>query len=289
VIQAAADEAESLLDAGAFEHAREAALRGLTERPDDVGLLRVAGKASAELDLEDATTYLRQAVDLEPENADAWRDLAEAFLYRNRLSDAMEAIRQAVELQPEEGSGLVDLGLSAYASGQVEEAVSYLTQAVERDPGSVAARRALVDVLRAAGRPEEALKAAEHLLQLEPDDVLATLDVAELSLELGRPEAATAEFARLGAIDEDPEHEVYAFHGMIQAAIQRENWRRALDLAIEATRVDRLGRTTDLLAYVVTRVFGDADRPAPSRQEVDEALAASIAEHRRLHMESLVV
>jgi hypothetical protein len=63
----------------------------------------------------------------------------------------------------------------------------------------------------------------------------------------------------------------------------RNRWRRALDLAIEATRVDRYGRTTDLLAYVVAEVFGSTDRPAPTRAEIDAALAASQAEHRRLH------
>jgi tetratricopeptide (TPR) repeat protein len=282
------ERALALFEGGDFQACRELVLKELIERPKDVGLLRLAGKASTELDLDDATKYLEQAVDLDPENADAWRELAEAFLYRNRLTEAMEAIRQAVELRPEEATGLVDLGLSAYAAGRLDEAVSYLNKAVEREPGNTAARRALIDVYRAAGRQEDALKAAEHLLQLQPDDVLATLDAAELNLALGRPENAVSEFARLGAIDDDPEHEVYAYHGMIQAEIQRNRWRRALDLAIEATRVDRYGRTTDLLAFVVAEVFGQNDRPAPSRAEIDEALAASQAEHRRLHEESIV-
>jgi tetratricopeptide (TPR) repeat protein len=283
------ERALALFEGGDYEACRELVLEELTERPKDVGLLRLAGRASTELDLDDAAHYLQQAVDIDPENADAWRELAEAFLFRNRLTEAMEAIRQAVELQPEEASGLVDLGLSAYAAGRTDEAVSHLNKAVEREPGNAAARRALIDVYRGAGRQEDALKAAEHLLQLQPDDVLATLDAAELNLALGRPENAVSEFSRLGAIDDDPEHEVYAYHGMIQAEIQRNRWRRALDLAIEATRIDRYGRTTDLLAFVVAEVFGQTDRPAPSRAEIDEALAASQAEHRRLHTEESLV
>ena len=55
--------------------------------------------------------------------------------------------------------------------------------------------------------------------------------------------------------------------------MRRERWRRALDLAVEATRVDRLGRTTDVLAFVVAQVFGEPDRPAPPREEVERALA----------------
>ena len=281
------EDALARYNGGDFQAARELALQGLADEPKDVNLLRLAGKSSAELDLADATGYLEQAVDIEPDNADAWRELAEAFLYQNRLSEAMSAIQQAIELRPDDVSGLIDLGHGALASGRVDEAISHLTQAVERDPGSTIARRALIDVYRATGRHEEALKAAENLLQLQPDDVLATLDAAELNLALGRSENAVVEYARLTAIDDEPEHEVYAYHGMIQAEIQREQWRRALDLSIEATRVDRYGRTTDLLAFVVTQVFGKADRPAPTRAEADDALAASQAEHRRLHTEDI--
>jgi tetratricopeptide (TPR) repeat protein len=283
------DRALALFEGGDFQACRELVLEELSERPKDVALLRLAGRASTELDLDDAATYLQQAVEAEPENVDAWRELAEAYLYRNRLTEAMEAIRQAVELRPEESEGLIDLGLSAYAAGRNDEALSHLNNAVEREPGNAAARRALIDVYRATGKNEEALKAAENLLQLQPDDVLATLDAGDLNLALGRPENAVAEYARLGAIDDDPEHEVYAYHGMIQAEILRNRWRRALDLAIEATRVDRYGRTTDILAFVVAEVFGQADRPAPTRAEIDEALAASQAEHRRLHTEENVV
>jgi hypothetical protein len=53
--------------------------------------------------------------------------------------------------------------------------------------------------------------------------------------------------------------------------------------------VDRLGRTTDVLAFIVAQVFGEGDRPAPAREDVDQALAASREEHRRLHEEALVL
>jgi len=287
MIDAPAHEAKAFFDAGDFERSRDAALRGLTSNPDDANLLRLAGRASSELGRDDAVQYLQRAVELEPENPDAFRDLAEAFLFQNRLNDAMAAIQQAIELRPDDVSGLIDLGHGALATGRTEEAISHFKDAVERDPTNIVARRALVDAYRATGRHDEALKAVEALLQLEPDDVLATLDAAELNLALGRWDTAAAEYSRLDAIDDEPEHTIYAFHGMIDAEMRAQRWRRALDLAIEATRVDRYGRTTDLLAYVVTQVFGKADRPAPSREEVDEALAASKAEHRRLHIESL--
>src|SRR5256886_17672089 len=92
------DHALALFNGGDFKAARDAALQGLEHEPRDVNLLRLAGKSSAELDLADATNYLEQAVDIEPDNADAWRELAEAFLYQDRLSEAMNAIQQAIEI-----------------------------------------------------------------------------------------------------------------------------------------------------------------------------------------------
>lgn len=283
------EEALRLFDAGNFRGAHEAALSGLSSNPKDASLLRVAGRAGVELDMREATEYLQRACDLEPENADAWRELADALLYDGRAVEATKALRRAAELQPDDAEVLLDLAHAARAAGNADEAMGYVQQAVERDAGSPAALRALIDVHRAAGRSEDALNAASRLAEAAPDDVNAALEVADLNLELGRADEASAAYSRLRRIDDDPEHEVYAYHGMIQAEIKSDRWRRALDLAIEATRVDRYGRTTDVLAYVVTQVFGATpDRPAPTRAEVDAALQASQAEHRRLHEEGLV-
>jgi tetratricopeptide (TPR) repeat protein len=141
---------------------------------------------------------------------------------------------------------------------------------------------------RRADRLQEALETATRIVELKPDDVLATMDVGDLNLALGNFDAAVAAYSRLRTIDES-EHEVYAYHGMIQAEMLRDRWRRVLDLSIDATRVDRFGLTTDLLAFAVSQVFGASDRPAPTRAEIDASLAAELAEHRRLHTEELAL
>jgi tetratricopeptide (TPR) repeat protein len=283
------EEGLALYEQGEFQAARAVAERGLREEPAHVNLLRLAGRSGAELDLPDAADYLSKAVELEPENADAWRELGEALLNEGRMKEATGAFRRAVELRPNDVGTLVHLAHAAFAAGDPEEAIGHVRQAVDRDPNSLGARRALLEIYRAAKRPQDALTAAEELAESDPDDPLAALDVAELYLALDHPVDATSAFARLRRIDDDPAHEIYAIHGMIEAEIRRQRWRRALDLAIEATRIDRLGRTTDVLAYVVAQVFGATDRPAPSREEVNEALAESRAEHRRLHEEESLV
>lgn len=212
---------------------------------------------------------------------------ARASLEEGDLERAREALRRAVEENPDDSSALVDLGYLALGAGDADEAAGLFRQALERDSGNIDALRALATIHGRAGRGDDALEAASAVAEAQPEDQLAAIEVADLALELGRLEEAEAAFRRLRSVDDDPEHEVYAYHGLIEVELRREGWRRALDLAVDATRVDRLGRTTDILSFVVAQVFGEGDRPAPERAEVEEALARSRSEHRRLHLEVL--
>jgi len=283
-----ADEARASYQAGEYRKAWAAALTALETRPHDPALLRLAGRTAMELGLDDAVEYFQRAVALDPNDPDGWRELGDALAYDGRLAEAGQALHRAVRLRPEDTAALVSLGHSSLAAGHRDRAITYLRRAVENDPENLMALQGLAAAYRSEGRLEEALDAATRVASGSPTDVLAALEVAELSLELGRTDAAAA-FGRLREVDDDPEHEVYAYHGMIEAELRRESWRRALDLAVDATRVDRHGGTTDILALIVARVFGEAGREAPSREHVEETLARSRAEHRRLHAEALVV
>jgi tetratricopeptide (TPR) repeat protein len=281
------EDARASYEAGDYAGARQKALAALAERPDDAELLRLAGLSSLELDEPDAIDYLERATAANPDDADAWRELGGALTLSGRLQEAGDAFRRASDLRPGDTRVLVDLGHVVLGTGQIEEAVPYFEQARVREPGNTEALPALVDVYRRAGRLEDGLQVATELSDARPDDVVAALDVLDLALDVGRLDEAEAACRRARAADDDPEHEVYLLHALIEIEARRERWRRALDLAVEATRVDRLGRTTDILAFVVTQVFGEADRPAPPREEVDRALAASRDEHRRLHLEEI--
>jgi tetratricopeptide (TPR) repeat protein len=212
---------------------------------------------------------------------------ARASLEAGDLERARESLRRAVEQDPSDSSAMVDLGYLALGAGDVDEAADLFRQALEREPSNLDALRALATIHGRAGRGEDALEAAAAVAEAQPDDPIAAIEVADLALELGRLDEAEAVFRRLRRLDDDPDHEVYAYHGLVEVELRRERWRRALDLAVDATRVDRLGRTTDILAFAVSQVFGGGDRPAPDRSEIEAALARSRAEHRRLHLESL--
>lgn len=280
-------EAQAYYNAGNFRRCRELVLQSLAQHPDDASLLRLAGKCSLALNLDDASTFIQRLVNMRPDDLEAWRDLGDALVDEGKLPEAAAALREAHRLRPSDANILVNLGHIEYVLGETDAAIEHLSQAAQREPGNLATLRSLVDMYRRTGRLQEALDTALQITNLQPEDVLATMDVADLNLELGNLDEAVMAYGRLRRIDPEEEHEVYAYHGMIQAEMQRERWRRALDLAVDATRIDRYGLTTDLLAFAVAQVFGASDRPAPTRAEIDAALAAEQAEHRRLHIEAL--
>jgi tetratricopeptide (TPR) repeat protein len=212
---------------------------------------------------------------------------ARASLEAGDLDRARDGFRRALELQPGDASALIDLGHLELAAGRKDEAVGYFEQALDRDHSNAAALLALAEIRRRESRFDDALTAALRVAESRPGDVPTALDAADLALELDRLDEAEAIFRRVRGEDDEPEHDVYAYHGLIEIELRRERWRRALDLAVDATRVDRLGRTTEVLAFVVTQVFGESDRPAPTRDEVERLLALSRAEHRRLHAGTL--
>jgi tetratricopeptide (TPR) repeat protein len=293
--ESAAQRAEAHLRAGEYRQAREAAIAGMAQAPDDVELLILAGRAGVELDAEDATGQLQRATELARENADAWHYLGEALATEGRMDEAGDAFRRAVELNPADQVALSHLGHTSAATGNREEAVGYLSQAAQSMGRASTASISLVDMYRTLGQYEEALAQARLIAEAEPDELLGVLDVAELSLEVGQLDEALAAFARLRELDDVPGHESYPLHGMIKVELRRDNPQRALGLAREAASADQQGRSVGIVAFLEAQTGADeaaaadaadgegAEEESPTREEVDGALDASLSEYRRMH------
>jgi tetratricopeptide (TPR) repeat protein len=293
------DRARESFEAGDYVAAREAAQQGLAQAPDDVDLLRLAGRAGVELDAGDALDQLTRVTELAPDDAVAWHDLGEALAADGRNDDARQAFAKAVELDPEDSVALMHLGHSAAAAGDQEGAISALAQAAEREPAGRAGSSAaisLVEMYKQLDQPEEALSAAQLVFEAQPENVLAALDVADLALQLDRLDAAEHAFERLREIDEIADHGVYALHGLARVAMKRGDAQRALELATEALSIDERGLSADLVLHLEVEAGGSGDalagRPSmliprvpPSPAEVEAALTAESDEHRALHRE----
>jgi Flp pilus assembly protein TadD len=278
-------QARALLDAAEFNQSLRAARDGLSTAPDDVELLLLAGRAGVEAEAPDAVDYLRRATELAPDDAGAWHYLGEALATEGLTSEADAAFRRAVELDPSDEAALTHLGHTSLVEGREDEGIGYLARAADIAHGASTAAISLVDMYRSFGQFDEALAQAQRLAEASGDDALAWLDVAELSLMVGRLDEARDAFERLRELDDVPGHEAYPLHGMIQVEIRRERWDRARELARLLTTIDLVGLSADLTAFLAEQSGESTERPPSSREEVDAALSASLADYRRALIE----
>jgi Flp pilus assembly protein TadD len=276
--------ARSLFADGDFGASRAAALEALQQQPDDVELLLIAGRAGVEVDAPDAVPNLRRAAELAPDDSRTWHALGEALATEGQTDQANQAFGRAVELDPDDQVALTHLGHTSVAVGRGEEGMGYLARAAGATPGASSAAISLVDMYRSFGQNEEALAQAERLAEAVPDDALSRLDVAELNLTLGRLDEAESAFAALRDIDDVPGHEAYPLLGLILVAIARENWDDAVALAAEARAIDPHGLIGDVDAFLRAQTDAEpGESPPPSREQIEAALSALLAEYRRMH------
>jgi tetratricopeptide (TPR) repeat protein len=294
----ALEKARAEFEAERFGKAHDEAVAGLADSPDDVELLRLAGRAGVEAGSDDAVDHLRKVTELEPDSAEAWRDLADALAAEGRTDEAKDAFRKVLDVEPDDEVALTALGHTAFQQGERDEGVSILERVASQVPGASTAAISLVDMYRVLGQPSEALAAARKVALASPDRPLAQLDVAELALETDELEEAADAFGRLRELLEQPEGQVAAIQGAIKVELVRHQPDRALELAREASAIDTVGRTAGVLAYLeaevgaeetpaeavargATMVFMQAQEAPPTRNEAEALLNATLADLRR--------
>jgi len=87
----------------------------------------------------------------------------------------------------------------------------------------------------------------------------------------------------------DSTAELMVDHGIIWSRIKRSDWRGALDVALNATRLDRHGVTTQFLTYAKDRLFRQPPN-APEREvELLQHLRDEMREYAELHASEAIV
>ena len=106
---------------------------------------------------EDMEPLLRQVIELQPLNANAYNSLGYTFADLNKnLEEAQGLLEQALELEPSNPYILDSVGWYLYRVGDFQAALEYLMRAYEQLPDAEVAAH-LGEVLWMKGRKEEAL------------------------------------------------------------------------------------------------------------------------------------
>src|SRR6185503_2930554 len=95
-----------------------------------------AEEAVAKKKYDQAATFLKQIVDTDKADFQAWNALGSVYLAQEKLGDAEEAYAQATAAKPDFARAQLNLGRVRSQQKKFEEAIEPLTKAVELQPES---------------------------------------------------------------------------------------------------------------------------------------------------------
>jgi len=233
-------------------------------------------------DLQVAAGHLRRALELSPADVGLARLLSDVLEASGERQEALAALERVAKLAPSDADLLVELGYARLTVGDAPAARRAFERALSLRPNDALIRRPLAQIYESLGKTE---LAAQTLAAVPPETASPRLlgDLARLYLSVDRYAEAEQVFRALAAAD--PEHALLAQHGSTWCRIKRKDWRGALDVALEATRLDRFDLTTAFLAYAKDRLFTRVPDAERRESELKERLLAELREHEDLHGE----
>lgn len=144
-------------------------------------------------DYEGAVEAFRRAVELDPDNEQAYVSLGSAYLRINRAAEAARAFRRAIDLDPNDATAHLGLAQSHKLSGDPDSALAELQQTLELDPENADATYTLALVHMDLGNLDEEVRALERTVSLDPLRSPAQSRLADIYLSRGMyPEAIAA-------------------------------------------------------------------------------------------------
>ena len=236
---------------------------------------------------EEAAAHYAAYIALDDRDPRVLYKLALAHHLAQRPSRAIPLLRQALELDPDLAEAHYLLGVGLADQARLDEAVVDLHAAVRLRPGFLGAREALSGVLGRAGRLDEQLVQLEALAALEPDRVQREVDLAMAYARLGRTDMAILALGQTAA-DHPERPQVYVALGRVWLDVARvDDDRVALSKAIAALRsVSRGSASSEALTLLsrALRLSGQPDEAAAAlelavtRFPVDPAAFVELAE-----------
>jgi adenylate cyclase len=123
---------------------------------------------------DESIAAARKAIELDPNYADGYAQLANSLNYGGRPEEALKAIDTATRLNPRNPFFFRQIvGQAHFLLGRYEEAASAFEKVLERNPNLLPAHLVLASTYAHLGRIEDAQWAAQEILTLQPNFSLA--------------------------------------------------------------------------------------------------------------------
>ncbi len=142
---------------------------------------------------EAAYSYFKRASKLDPDNGQAFYEMALVDLYdRDRRQEGLANMEQAEKLLGEDRDVLYHLGRTYADNGDLERADRYLGRAIAVDPNLASAHYYRGRALLRLNKPDEADAALREAIAIKPDDPAPYVDLGDLYERFNADDAAAA-------------------------------------------------------------------------------------------------
>lgn len=199
------------LKAGRKDEAIATFKKALRDNPDNVDALRFLASAylREKEHLDDAEALLRRAVQVAPDYLGAWMSLGAVLHERNRHPESVDCYRQATTLAPDDAHAWGALGNAlAYAGLPADSAEAY-AKAVSLDPGLAHVQMGYAHVLKTLGDQPAALGAYRAAIRARPSFGEVYWSMANLKVFRFEAEEVAAMEQQLEAGDLDDSADVH--------------------------------------------------------------------------------
>ena len=174
-----------LESAGFFEDAADSFASALELQPTSELHYLLARSLQRAGQAELSGLHYNTALQIDPENVDAWYNLGVLLAAAGQLVEASAAFTQITQKAPSIARAWTSLGAVRAQLSDEAGAIRCLQEAVQLEPDNALAHANLADSLRTRDQVAQARKHAEKALRLEANQVLAALVCARLDLQEG--------------------------------------------------------------------------------------------------------
>jgi tetratricopeptide (TPR) repeat protein len=168
---------------------------------DDLAVARDArGRAGAWFDrglVEPARRELLNAIDLDPDNAPAWKELGKCYAAGKDFAKAAEACQKAIALDPRFKEAYNNLGVNQDELQRYDKAIAAFSKALELDPGYLLALNNMGLTYQRMGEHGKAIESYQRALKIDPDNVTAHFNLAGIRVLMKEYDAALDHCRRL--------------------------------------------------------------------------------------------
>lgn len=217
-------------------------------------------------DYQEAIRCCKIAVEKNPNYAEAYFNLGQAYMHTNRAEDAAKAYRHVIILSPNNFIAHLNLGHALEWAGEFSEAIDAYQKALFIDPASFDALTNLGTIYQSVGYETAAIEALRRAVSIKPNDADARITLGTALLRSSDLDGAVVQFEKariiapdnkdvivcMAAVQEKKGNYIGALK-LIQPLLESgvENERLALVFALLARPLDLRAKAIEMLEKII--------------------------------------